>query len=72
LAALGDVGTPSVEISFDDGKTWHGTVVTGHHGHWKTTVNHPRGAGFVSLRASVADRNGNSEKVTIIRAYTLK
>ena len=71
-AALGSVSTPAVEVSYDDGKTWQRVSVSRHHGQWKATVNHPRGAEFVSLRASVADRDGNSEQVTIIRAYALR
>ncbi|HYQ66921.1 S8 family serine peptidase [Actinophytocola sp.] len=71
-AALGNVHTPAVEVSYDDGATWQRAAVGRHHGEWQATVNHPRGANFVSLRASVSDRDGNSEKVTIIRAYALR
>jgi hypothetical protein len=35
-------------------------------------VNHPAGAGSVSLRANVEDTNGNTAEVTVIRAYTLR
>ncbi|MFF5081662.1 S8 family serine peptidase [Actinoplanes sp. NPDC000266] len=59
----------TVEASFDDGKTWHrlpalrlGTKAT-------AVIQHPRGAGFVSLRATTSDTAGNTTKQTIIRAY---
>jgi hypothetical protein len=35
-------------------------------------LNHPTGATSVSLRASATDRDGNTVKQTIIKAYTLK
>ena len=69
---VGRVDTPAVEVSYDDGKTWQRVRLTRDHGRWQATVDHPRGAQFVSLRASVADRVGNSHKVTVIRAYALK
>lgn len=66
------VNAPTVEVSYDDGKTWHPTTVTTHHDQWKATVNHPRDAKFVSLRSHVTDQDGNSQRQTIIRAYALK
>jgi subtilisin family serine protease len=71
-APLGSVHTPTVEVSYDDGGTWQATNVKRHHGKWTVTVDHPAGAEFVSLRTSVSDPDGNSEKVTIIRAYALR
>lgn len=59
----------SVEASFDDGRTWRRvpTVRTGEKA--VALIQNPRGAGFVSLRASAADTAGNTTKQTIIRAY---
>jgi hypothetical protein len=71
-AALGTVHTPTVEVSYDDGRTWQATNVKRHQGKWTVTVNHPAAAEFVSLRGGVSDPDGNSAKVTIIRAYALK
>ena len=34
-------------------------------------LNHPAGATSVSLRASATDRDGNTVKQTIIRAYNV-
>jgi hypothetical protein len=69
---LGSVHTPTVEVSYDDGTTWRATNVKRANGTWTVTVDHPGDAEFVSLRANVSDQDGNSEKVTIIRAYALK
>ncbi|TDV52488.1 S8 family peptidase [Actinophytocola oryzae] len=69
---VGRVSTPVVEVSYDDGATWRPVRVTRDHDQWQATVDHPRGAAFVSLRASTGDQDGNSTKETIIRAYALK
>jgi len=63
-----DVGTPAslaVEASFDDGATWRRVpVVDG-----AAKFPHPRGSGFVSLRATAADSEGNTVTQTVVRAY---
>jgi subtilisin family serine protease len=69
---LGNVRKPVVEVSYDDGATWRPAPVTANRGEWKAVVDHPRGAEFVSLRSSVSDPDGNSQRQTIIRAYALK
>jgi subtilisin family serine protease len=66
------VGTPVVEVSYDDGKTWRTVKVSRDDGRWKATVDHPAGAQFVSLRSSVADRDGGTQRQTVLRAYALK
>jgi hypothetical protein len=66
------VDTPAVEVSYDDGKTWRKARVSRDGGTWRAVVDHPAGAEFVSLRSSVSDRDGNSERQTILRAYALK
>ncbi|SDM16831.1 Subtilase family protein [Allokutzneria albata] len=58
--------SPTVEVSFDDGGRWEvARVVDG-----KVSVVNP-GSGFVSLRAKVADGEGNSVVQTVIRAYAV-
>jgi subtilisin family serine protease len=69
---VGQVNTPSVEVSYDDGTTWQPATVSRHRDEWKATVNHPQGAEFVSLRSSISDPDGNTQQQTIIRAYALK
>jgi subtilisin family serine protease len=64
-------GAPTVEVSYDDGTTWQPVTLTRDHDQWQAEVHHPKGATFVSLRASVADKQGGSAKQTIIRAYAL-
>lgn len=62
---------PRVEVSYDVGTTWHQVRLTDDHDRWEATVDHPKDATFVSLPASVADREDDSTKHTIIRAYAL-
>jgi hypothetical protein len=69
---VGRVNTPAVEVSYDDGKTWQAAKVSRDHKDWQATVNHPKDAQFVSLRSTVSDPDGNTEHLTIIRAYALK
>jgi subtilisin family serine protease len=57
----------SVEISFDEGKTWQRVNVRG------DRLDLPAGpAGFASLRATARDTDGNSVTETITRAYAIK
>ena len=65
-------GTPkikrvTVEVSFDDGKTWKQVPVAGDN----AVVQHPNGAKFASLRSKTTDAAGNTGEVTIIRAYKI-
>jgi subtilisin family serine protease len=57
----------SVEISFDEGKTWQRVQVRG------DRLELPAGAaGFASLRATAHDSDGNSVTETVTRAYAIK
>ncbi|OLF13574.1 S8 family serine peptidase [Actinophytocola xanthii] len=66
------VNRPAVEVSYDDGATWKPVRLSADRSQWVAEVDHPKGATFASLRASVSDADGNTAKHTIIRAYALK
>jgi subtilisin family serine protease len=68
----GRVRSLTVDVSYDDGKTWHTAPVRPDGGGWVASVRHPDGAGFVSLRASSTDSAGNTVTQTIIHAYRLR
>jgi hypothetical protein len=70
-AETGNVGTPKVEVSYDDGRTWKQVRLDHKGAAWQATVDHPRGAEFVSLRSTVSDKDGNKASQTVIRAYAL-
>ncbi|WP_158603519.1 hypothetical protein [Micromonospora radicis] len=38
---------------------------------WTATVQHSRGGGYVSLRTSATDKQGNTVDQRVIRAYRL-
>ncbi|MFY1670066.1 hypothetical protein ACN27G_08905 [Plantactinospora sp. WMMB334] len=71
-ATYGRLTTLDVAVSLDDGATWQPAAVTGGGPHRDVTVDHPIGAGFVPLRATAEDDEGNAVTETIIRAYGLR
>ncbi|MEV4312151.1 S8 family peptidase [Actinocrispum sp. NPDC049592] len=58
----------SVQVSYDQGATWLTAPVIGGY----ALLCHPANAKSVSLRATAADRAGNSVDQTIIDAYSLR
>ncbi|MFD9004206.1 S8 family serine peptidase [Streptomyces sp. NPDC059582] len=73
-AAVSPIRTLTVDVSYDEGRTWQSVRVKGSGLQHTVTVDSPRRAagGSVSLRAHVVDAAGNSFKETVIRAYLLK
>ncbi len=72
IEGSGAVNKLTVQVSYDDGKTWKNVPVSKHAGAWQVQVTHPKAGGFVSLRASGADAKGNTFDQTVIRAYELR
>ncbi|MEW2386523.1 S8 family serine peptidase [Micromonospora sp. NPDC047707] len=66
-AAVADL---TVEVSYDDGGTWHKAPLTRTGERWLATVDNPP-AGAVSLRTQATDTNGNQLEQTTIRAYVV-
>ncbi|WP_308258324.1 S8 family serine peptidase [Saccharothrix obliqua] len=66
-ADSGRVRDLTVEVSFDDGKTWTKAAV-----HGKTALVRNGAAGFASLRVKGSDGKGNAFEQTVIRAYRVK
>lgn len=61
----------TVESSTDDGATWERVDVRQlDGGDWRASVHNPA-SGFVSLRSTATDRDGNSVTQTTIRAYAI-
>jgi subtilisin family serine protease len=63
----GRTGPVTLELSYDDGKTWQ--RASGRDGRFR--LDAPRNAAFVSLRASARDSAGNAINQTVIRAAGL-
>ncbi|MFJ8075076.1 S8 family serine peptidase [Streptomyces sp. NPDC096176] len=71
----GRISGGALEVSFDDGKTWHAVELDGVRGKsaaWEGTVRIPRDAQYLSVRASAMDDRGGSVKQEIIRAVGVK
>ncbi|GLX97390.1 S8 family serine peptidase [Herbidospora sp. NBRC 101105] len=69
------VHTPTVDISYDDGRTWQPAKVhAAGKNAWAAETDHPattRGR-FASLRVKVADTGGNTFAETVTRAYEIR
>ncbi|ROT31669.1 peptidase S8 [Micromonospora sp. HM5-17] len=61
----------AVDVSYDDGRTWHRARVVASGGTGQVLLRHPEQAGFVSLRATATDRSGNTVRQTVLRAYAI-
>ncbi|MFD7991961.1 S8 family serine peptidase [Streptomyces mexicanus] len=68
----GTIGHGALEVSYDDGATWHTVPLTGAHASWSGTLTVPRDAASVSLRASARDDRGGSVRQEIVRAVGVK
>ncbi|KOV69940.1 hypothetical protein ADL00_10065 [Streptomyces sp. AS58] len=67
-----DVSAVRVEVSYDDGATWHRQKTVQRDGVWKADLSAPHSASFVSLRTTATDESGGSISQTVMRAYGLK
>ncbi|MEU7875594.1 hypothetical protein [Dactylosporangium sp. NPDC049140] len=66
-AQVGKLREVTVDVSYDDGATWtRAPYAAG-----VALVRHPAGGGFVSLRASLRDSDGNTASVTVLHAYRI-
>lgn len=57
----GKITSGTLEVSYDDGKTWKSVGLSPVHGGsaaWKGSLRVPRDAGYISLRASATDNKG--------------
>ena len=70
-APAAKVTSLTVDVSYDDGKTWRREPVRGHGGDGVIVLRHPTG-GYVSLRAKAVDSSGSTVEQTIIRAYRVR
>ncbi|HEX2313332.1 MAG TPA: S8 family serine peptidase [Thermomonospora sp.] len=67
-APAADVRKLTLSVSTDDGRTWRPLKVERSGSGWVTSVPNPA-SGFVSLRATVTDTQGNTADQTVVRAY---
>lgn len=70
LAPAARIVRAAVQVSFDDGRTWHQARVAGRGGTYTALFTAPAGA-RVTLRTSAADAAGGSVTETITRGYAI-
>ncbi|MDQ0596214.1 hypothetical protein QF037_000559 [Streptomyces canus] len=61
----------TLQVSYDDGRTWKTVHVTRHGTTADALLHHPGHAGYASLRIAAADKAGNTVNQTVIRAYRI-
>ncbi|MEW2489092.1 S8 family serine peptidase [Streptomyces sp. NPDC048411] len=71
-AGTGAIREAGLEMSYDDGATWHKADLRRSGSGWHTRLDAPRTARFVTLRATARDTRGNSVEQSITRAFGLR
>jgi hypothetical protein len=71
LARAARITSTRVQVSFDDGATWHAAAVTGASGRYQASYRVPTTARYVTLRVTAADAAGGRITETITRAYKI-
>ncbi|MGI5525566.1 S8 family serine peptidase [Micromonospora sp. CA-259024] len=66
------IRTVTLDVSYDDGATWHHAKLQHKGDGWRTRIDAPRTAGFVTLRTTARDARGNSVEQSITRAFGLR
>ncbi|MDX2709324.1 serine protease, partial [Streptomyces sp. PA03-6a] len=66
------IGKPSLEVSYDNGKTWQRVGLDRSGSGWLTGLHAPKSAGFATLRVTARDNAGNTVSQTITRAFGLR
>ncbi|RSN01278.1 serine protease [Streptomyces sp. WAC 01325] len=61
-----------LELSYDDGLTWHRQPLKRASGGWTAALKAPRSASYVTLRATARDNQGNAVRQSITRAFGLR
>ncbi|WP_229691107.1 S8 family serine peptidase [Sphaerisporangium melleum] len=66
------VSSLTLDVSYDDGATWQRQGLKEKKGTWRTSLNAPQRAGFVSIRVTAGQHNGGGVTQTITRAFGLR
>lgn len=66
------IAKPSLEVSYDDGRTWLRSKLSRTGEGWRTGLRAPKSAGFATLRVTARDSAGNTVSQTITRAFGLR
>jgi hypothetical protein len=66
------VASVRLEVSYDDGASWHRQDVKEKRGTWQASLRAPSRADYVSIRVTAEQRNGGGITQTVTRAFGLK
>ncbi|MEU3795553.1 S8 family serine peptidase [Streptomyces fructofermentans] len=66
------IAKPSLEVSYNDGKTWLRPGLDRSGSGWRASLSAPKSADFVTLRVTARDNAGNTVSQTIERAFGLR
>jgi hypothetical protein len=66
------IRSAGLDVSYDDGATWHEQRLDQTHAGWQTKLRAPATARYVTLRGTAKDAYGDSVEQTIVRALALK
>jgi hypothetical protein len=68
----GKIRSAGLDVSYDDGVTWHEQRLDRTRDGWVTRLRAPGKAEHLTLRATAEDAYGNSVEQTVVRAVGLK
>ncbi|WP_309500547.1 S8 family serine peptidase [Streptomyces shenzhenensis] len=71
-AAKDAVTSVGLEVSYDDGASWHRQALKHDQGSWRTRLHAPARAAYVSIRVTAEQRNGGGVRQTVNRAFGLR
>ncbi|MFI5757261.1 S8 family serine peptidase [Streptomyces sp. NPDC051569] len=65
------ISSLGLEVSYDDGATWHRQDLKEKKGTWQAALRAPARSGYVSVRVTARQRGGGGVTQTVIRAFGL-
>lgn len=70
--AQDEVSSVALDVSYDDGQTWHAQKLKEKKGTWQASLTAPSAAEYVSLRVTAGQRSGGGVTQTITRAFGIQ
>jgi hypothetical protein len=72
VEGAGKVNGATLEVSYDDGASWRAAPLSRTGADWSANVRLPKGASYLSLRATATDDAGNKVSQEVIRAAAIR
>jgi hypothetical protein len=71
-AGPGPISTVTLELSYDDGASWHTAKLRRSRNDWLGQLDAPSQAKYATLRTTARDTKGNAVTQTVVRAFGLE